>query len=116
MAAQDISKAQKRELRRIVALAHERELTRALTALETHHARWRNNEIDVFELNEEIHKFHDGISRELYKIYVLGEPHWGAARGLANGVIEESEIDPALRPRLRELNAILYDELPEAKG
>jgi hypothetical protein len=92
MNAQTLTKAQKRELRRLAATAHERELAVAVTALENEFNRWRRGEMDVFALNEQIHKYHDGVSRELYKRYVLGEPQWAVAFAVRRGVLQEKEL------------------------
>jgi hypothetical protein len=67
MSARPFTKAQRREVRRLTGLAHERELSTAAGRLQSEFDRWRRGEIDVFILNECIHKFHDGTSRELYK-------------------------------------------------
>ena len=69
MPAPPLTKKQKAELRRLAGLAHERELSEALTNLESEFGRWRIGEISVFELNDRIHEFHHGLSRDLYKLY-----------------------------------------------
>ena len=61
MGLRSFSKAQKREVRRLAGLAHERELAAAVDNLRAQFERWRAGEFDVFELNERIHQFHDGI-------------------------------------------------------
>jgi len=58
-------------LRKLVKRAHERALSLALTSLEGRFVAWHEGQIDAFELNEEIHRFHHGVSRELYKLYVM---------------------------------------------
>lgn len=97
------TKEQRRELRRLAGLAHERELSTAAGSLEGEFGRWRRGEIDVFQLNEHIHKFHDGVSRELYKAYAMGRPELGVAVAIGRGVLKESEVDPAVLERLRGL-------------
>ena len=94
MNARTITKAQKRELRRLAALAHERDLAAAAGALEQQFNLWRQGRLDVFALNEEIHKYHNGISRELYKRYVLGEPEMALAFAVQRGLVLEKEVTP----------------------
>ena len=48
------SKPTRKKLRELAVLAHERELSRALETLDSHFARWRQQEIDCFELNDRI--------------------------------------------------------------
>ena len=61
-----LTKSQKRELRRLAGLAHERELSAAAQELAVSFDAWRSGKIDVFTLNEAIHGYHHGISREIY--------------------------------------------------
>jgi len=97
------TKGQRREICRLAGLAHERELSTAAGSLESEFGRWRRGEIDVFELNEHIHKFHDGVSRELYKAYAMGRPEFSVAGAIVRRVLKESEVDPAILEGLRRL-------------
>jgi hypothetical protein len=106
-----LTKAQRREIRRLCAVAHERELSQVTAQLAADCDRWRQNEIDVFELVERIHKFHDGAQRDLYKTYVMGEPLWGGARGFTLGLITEAEIPVDLLPRIVALRD-LFNQTP----
>jgi len=103
MSMDSFTKGHRREIRRLAGLAHERELSTAAGSLESEFGRWRRGEIDVFELNEHIHKFHDGVSRELYKAYAMGRLEFSVAGAIARGVLQESEVDPAILEGLRGL-------------
>ncbi len=95
------TKAQKRELRKMIAELYEIDLSKALEALYSHFQSWKRGEIDAFELNEEIHKHHNGISREQYKYYVMGsEESWIVAGGLLDGRIREEDLPPAIREKV----------------
>jgi hypothetical protein len=97
MTTERFTKAQRKEIRRLAGLAHERELGAAAGQLGLQFERWRRGEIDVFALNQEIHLFHDGVSRDLYKSYVMGcNPEWSVASAIARDVLNESEIDPLI--------------------
>ncbi len=87
-----LTKPQKRALRQLAAIGHERELGAALTELERHFGRWRNGELNVFELNEHIHAFHQGPSRELYNSYDGSNLDLAVQAAIIRGAIEESEI------------------------
>ena len=95
------TKAQRHEIRRLAGLAYEKELGTAAGDLQSEFERWRRGEIDVFVLNEQIHKFHDGISRELYKRYAMGEVEWSLASAIGRNIINESEVDPLILENLR---------------
>jgi hypothetical protein len=101
----DYSKAVKRRIRELAALAHERKLARALTQLEGDFAQWRQGAIDAFEVSDRIHRFHDGVARELWKHYSSGATlDSQVAHDIANGAITEeeagAEVVAALQPRI----------------
>jgi hypothetical protein len=103
MNMRSFTKAQRREIRRLAGLAHERELDTAAGQLQSEFDRWRRREIDVFVLNDHIHKFHDGTSRDLYKRYAMGEAEWSVASAIAREVLKESEIDRSILEALRSV-------------
>jgi hypothetical protein len=52
MSTRSFSKAERREIRRLAGVAHERELSNAAADLQARFADWREGRIDVFALNE----------------------------------------------------------------
>ena len=103
MSARPLTKAQMKAVRKLSGIAYERELAKAAGDLREQFEAWRRGEIDVFELNERIHQFHDGISRDLYKQYAMAEAGWNLAGAIRNDVIKESEVDPLILENLRGL-------------
>ena len=93
-------------VRKLSGIAYERELAKAAGDLRDQFESWRRGELDVFELNERIHQFHDGISRDLYKKYAMGEASWNLAGAIRNDVIKESEVDPLILENLHNLIAL----------
>ncbi|PUU94567.1 hypothetical protein [Halanaerobium sp.] len=89
------SKKTKKEIRRLAGLAHERELEKALIDLNLKFNQWEKKELDSFELDSEIHKFHNKISREIFKKYNSYdmEDHF-VALAIGNDIIEKDEVDP----------------------
>lgn len=100
----DLTKQQKRELRRIVALAYERELSAALATLEEQFCRWRAGEIGPHDLGDAIHKFHQGPNRSLWSRYNEGHGYLAAVAAVATGVVAQHEVAAdlmeVLKPRL----------------
>ena len=91
--ATDLStKAAQRKLRELAGRAYARELGSELAKLEMEFSRWRGGEIDPFELSDRIHRFHDGISRDLWVSYHRGSPHILVARAIAYKVLDRAEI------------------------
>lgn len=88
------SKNLKKKLRQMAGIAYERELTTASEALLQEFQRWRNKEIDVFELNDRIHEFQHGISRELCNRYSGNEMiiAWCVASALHRGILSREEV------------------------
>lgn len=63
------SKQMRKKLRELNQIAYARELNHHLEQLGQKFDEWRDNGIDCWELNDLIHQFHDGASRDLYKVY-----------------------------------------------
>ena len=59
----------KKLIREFAAEAHERELHRELAKLDCHFAEWRSGKLGSGVLSDEIHKYDNGPSRELFKRY-----------------------------------------------
>ncbi len=84
----------RRELETLNGLAHERYLDQALGELQEHFSCWKSNETNAFDLNEAIHQFHNGKSRELYN-YFGGSQSMNdhrVANAIIEGLIAESEV------------------------
>ncbi len=92
----ELTKKQRSQLRRLAAECHERELEEAMTDLYEQFQKWGGKGISVFELNDRIHEFHDGISRDLYKRYVMGDPYISVDCALRNGILGEPEVNEDL--------------------
>jgi predicted GNAT superfamily acetyltransferase len=92
MTKQPIGRKKRRKIfRELAAKAYERELDRALSDLESRFVAWREGQVDAFELNEEIHKHHNGISRVLWSRYQL-DPEILVPRLVVAGVLKEEEV------------------------
>ena len=98
---QEMTKSQKRHLRDLAAMAHDRELSAALRDLLGHFESWQSNEITAWDLNELIHKHHNGISRELYSLYSGSNPEMPVARALVKNLLTWEEVREDCRPLLK---------------
>lgn len=95
------SKKQKRELRELLGLAWERELSEALRELRGHFDAWERGEISAFDVSDRIHEFHNGRSRELYNAYMGSLLVPWVVRAIVTGVIGESEVSEELHTALK---------------
>jgi hypothetical protein len=89
---QRYTKAQKKKLRELAAIANERELDQEMEKLYQHFENWRNGKISCFDLSDLIHKFHQGASREIWKMYAYSDPVMAASRAIALGLLKKEEI------------------------
>jgi len=106
----EMTKAQKRHLRELSAIAHDRELGVALKDLHGHFARWQAGKITAGDLNELIHAHHNGIARELYNVYSGGNLQASVARALAKDVIRWDEVKGNCRALLADMVKHFGDE------
>jgi hypothetical protein len=107
------TKANKRKLRQLAGVAHERELAAELAKLEAEFARWRRGEIDPFELSDRIHRFHDGVTRDLYVLYSRLSPSHSVARAVALQVLREAEVPSELLEALEHPLHFYREQLAE---
>ena len=87
------TKAAIKHFRKLAALAHERELVKALEKVLTEFDRWKKGEIDPFKLNAKIHEHHDGTARDLYKFYVYAKPEVAVSQAIVDGILNEDDVD-----------------------
>ncbi len=89
---QDVPKRIKRLVREWAGIAHDRDLRTALGELRIQFGRWERGEISSFELNEFVHQFHDGTSREIWKRYATNHLEPAVASAVAAGVVRKEEL------------------------
>lgn len=57
--------------------------------------------ISTLELSELIHKFHNGVTRDLWSFYMNGHTEMVVRQAIENGTILKAEISPGILERLR---------------
>ena len=93
---QDTPKRIKRLVRDWAGIAHDRELRKALLDLRGQFDRWQRGEINAVELNDLIHRFHDGDSRTIWKKYATNHLEPALAYAVATGILRRDELPPDL--------------------
>ena len=83
-------------IREWAGVGHDRDLRAALTELRGQFDRWERGEIDSFELNDLIHKYHDGASREIWKRYATSHLAPAVASAVVAGVLRKDELPDEL--------------------
>jgi hypothetical protein len=94
------TKSERKELRRLASLAYERELGKALRELEENFRQWKKSKISVFELSDRIHKFHNGIARDLWSFYETGHTELSVRHAIAEGIILETKVSQGILDKL----------------
>ena len=92
--SREFTKAQRRKLRELGAIAYERELAAELSKLEADFERWRSAEIDAHDLTERIHRFHQGPARQLFSKYERLNLDFAVAEAIHREFITEEEAGP----------------------
>jgi len=88
---------------------YDRELARELGALEADFARWRRGEIDVHELSDKIHAFHNGPARRLYLDYTSTHREIAVGAAIGRGILTEEEATPEILKGLKGLIELARD-------
>lgn len=89
---QRYSKTIRRKLRKLSNLAYDRELNQKLDELYAKFQRWKNGEIDVLQLHDLIHEYHDRDGREIWKIYNQTKTDFIVTRACKLGILIDDEI------------------------
>ena len=108
------TKAQRRRLHELGAIAYERDLSTELSKLEGEFGRWRAGEIDAHVLSDHIHRFHQGPARKLFSVYDHSNLDFAVAHAIHRGVITTKEAGADAIEMLRAHLAFLRDQADEA--
>ena len=92
----DTPKQVRRLVREWAGIAHDRDLRKALGELRIQFGRWERGEISAFELNDFVHQFHDGSSRDIWKRYATNRLEPAVAAAVAAGVLRKEELPAEL--------------------
>jgi hypothetical protein len=98
--AAEPSKRISRLLRELAGRAHQEALGRELSKLHESFHAWQSGKLSALGLNEEIHRFHDGPSRELYVHYTSKLYELVVARAVIQGLLSESALPEEIRLHL----------------
>lgn len=89
----ELSKKQRKVARELMRIAYAREEDCHLEKLAQHFDAFRNHQIKGWELNELIHQYHNGILRDIYKIYNYTKSEvYLLARAVHLGFLKDEEI------------------------
>lgn len=94
------------DLARLADLAYQRELGHHLAQLLARFDEWREGRISASELNGFVHEYHQGPARSVWSRHEsLRHADKRVAWGLAQGMLHEHELDPAVLELVRDTAA-----------
>ena len=99
----EITKNERKALRRWASIAHDRELGAELAKLGAAIETWRAGKYSPHAVSEQIHQFHDGVARDLFRFYTRASPESAVAQAIVGCVIAETELPPDLLAALAPL-------------
>jgi hypothetical protein len=88
----NLTKADKKRVRQLAGIAWERELRCELRKIAAAIEEMENNSLSPFDVNDSIHRFHNGASRDLYKQYSDSLPWWGVCRAYHDRVLTDDDL------------------------
>ncbi len=74
--------------------AWEAELGLALGALAERFDQWRAGNLTSADLDDEVHRYHNGTAREIWKRYATWEPDLALAKAVRLGVVTRESLPP----------------------
>ena len=99
----NLTKSQKKHLRELAGRGYEAALSNELDRLQAKFSRWKRGEIDVWDLNDEIHRHHDGPSRELYKLFSSRMYSWQVCWSINHRHLSMADVRPDCRALIERL-------------
>ena len=100
----------RKKLKELAMLVWKRELDQYIEKLAKRFDEWKEKKIDCFEINEYIHKFHDGPSRELWKKHNYFKADMIVAIGLDTGILKKEEISEDILQQIEDKIEILANK------
>jgi hypothetical protein len=94
-------------MRELSSQAYERELRKELENLAEKFTLWQENQMDIWDLEEAIHQFHNGVARELYKHYTMLSPEQILPYALYKNIIAYEEMPEEIADEIKMM-AQLY--------
>ncbi len=102
-------KLTKRKLRELAAISYENEMEAHLQELLKSFDRWKKGKLNVFQLDEIIHKYHDIKARESYNAYNGLDHKMFIVRAVSKGILQEADIPEDIRDSIMQLVEILKE-------
>jgi len=98
-------------MRELAQLAYERDLTFSIEVLQEQMKAWKAGKMTVWDIEQDIHLFHNKIARSLYKNYAMSDTIIAVSLGVAKGVISLDDVPEEERKKIQDIAAQMnHDE------
>ena len=88
----DLTKADKKRVRQPAGIAWERELRSEILGIAVAINEMETSSLSPFDVNDRIHRFHHGASRDMYKQYSQSLPWAGVCRAYIDRVLTDDDL------------------------
>ena len=89
---QDFSKSEKKRLRELAALAYKRDVSNSLSKLAAKFDEWKSGAVTALQLNEALHEYDRGESRDLWSRYDSNQFDIQVASAIVRGLLTDAEV------------------------
>jgi len=86
------TKSERKFIRKLADMAWERQLREALNSIGGVISEMASGNLSPFDANEAVHRFHSGISRELYILYSGSDPWFAVCRAHYDGILTDDDL------------------------
>ncbi len=101
MSQYNLTKGMRKEIRRLLVVAYDREVKKNLEALALRFEAWKRGELDDGQFNQEIHEYHDGAARETWKAAHWSDDRLYIIRSVNDGYLSPDELSPRLLENIK---------------
>ncbi|MFN7292203.1 MAG: hypothetical protein ACK5T6_16570 [Pirellula sp.] len=88
----EFSKGDRNQIRQLASIAWERRLRDELLKIGVFISEMATGKLSPFEVNDCVHQFHNGISRELFNLYSASDPWFAVCRAHNDGVLTDEDF------------------------
>lgn len=109
------SKALRKQLMEQVGRARKVELTAALGELAGQFDRWRAGELDVDDLDQAVHRYHNGTARLIWRRYEDADrdPELLVARAVVRGLIARESLSPEILAQIAPILDFIVSQMAD---
>ncbi|MCU0720544.1 MAG: hypothetical protein MUC83_12620 [Pirellula sp.] len=88
----ELTKRDRKLVRELAGIAWERRLRDELLKIGEFISEMTTGKLSPFEVNDCVHQFHNGISRELFTLYSASDPWFAVCRAHYDGVLTDEDL------------------------